>query len=282
MQVREMATGTGVLDLLMDQAAALFLHQSQTKDQLTFSREATVRAPFGAPGNLPFTDSRAPWTQWIDRAIYDRERCVPTGQEAPQPHTMCVPPGTTVYDMLDGDPASTGVCLPHAVTAASGGGRQAALARHRGDVDELKRVKAVFARLQRTGATHLAAWTASKPVTRAAEGVADLPAGAAAVAPSSVVEPAAGAAAVVPPSRVAEPAAGGAAVAPSSVAEHPPHSAAAAVAPSRVAEQPPADAAATASSAAEQPRPRSGGAPKKKGKARKRVAHVTVDTNVMD
>ena len=254
-----------VADLLMDEAVAVFLHQSQATDHDAFCREAVERAPFGASGDskLPFADSRAAWHQWMERATPGRGE-VPG--EAPQSHTMCVLPGTTVFDIIDGDPASTGVCLPHAVTAASGGGRKAALARHRGDGEELKRIEAVYSRLHRTGATHLAAWAASKST----------------LAPSSVAKQ--------PPHNAA------AAAVPSSVAEQAPHAAAAA-APSSVAKQPPANAAAAASSAAElppprlggapssaaePPPPRSGGAPKKKGKARKRVTHVTVDTNVMD
>ena len=241
-----------MLEVLIDQALAVYLHQSQAQDYDTFCREAAVRAPFGADGGLPFTDARAAWKPWIERIFDERSELAGRVEEAPKPHTICVLPGTTVHDILDGDPANTGVCLPHAVTAASGGGRQAALARHRGDGEEQKRIEAVYARLQRSGATHLAAcqWSASKPPTRAAEGAAEPPAAAA--------------------------------VAPRRVAEVPPHNAAAAAA-SSVAEQPPHDAAAAAaSSVAEQPPPRSGGGSKKKGKARKRVAHVTVDTNVMD
>ena len=230
----------------------MFLHQSQTQDHATFCREVAARAPVitcGVTGGceLPFAEDRADWTVWMTRTFGRHSELI--GVETPQPQTMCVLPGTTALDIFKGDPARTGVCLPHAVTAASGGGRQAALARHRGDGEELKRIEAVYSRLHRTGATHLAAWTASKPTTRAAEGVAEQPAGVAAVAPSSVAEPADGVAAV---------------------------------APSSVAVQLPADAAAAANSAPQQPPPRSGGAPKKKGKARKRVTHVTIDTNVMD
>ena len=208
-QGREASSGAAFLDLLMDQSAAVFLHQSQTEDQLTFSREIGTRSPFAAPGELPCTDPRAAWTQWIDRAVSDRDREQGelAGPEAPQPHTMCVLPGTTVRHLLNGDPSSTGVCLPHAVTAASGGGRQAALARHRGNGEEQTRIKAVFARLQRSGATHLAACTASKPATRAAK---------------TVVEDAAGAAAVAPSSGAEQPPAGTAATATNTVAEPPP------------------------------------------------------------
>ena len=270
--------GGALPDSLIDKAVAVFLHQAQTTDHVAFCDEAVVRARFGAAGEheLAFAGASGPWRQWMER-VSDGQREV-AGADAPQPHTMCVLPGTSALDMLKDDPTSTGVCLPHAVTAASGGGRRAALERHRGNRRQQKRVEAVYSRLQRSGATHLAAWAASKP-TRAAEAAATPPAGAAAVAQSSVAEPPAGAAVMVP-SSVAKQPSGTAAAAPSSVAKQPAGTAAAA--PSSVAKQPAGTAAAAPSRVAEQPAPRSGGSAKKKGKARKRVAHVTVDTNVMD
>lgn len=189
------------MDTLIDQAAAVFLHQTRAKDRFAVCHEALARAPLGA-ARMAYADERATgWKQWDARVFSGRSEL--EGARTVQPNTLCVPPGLTVMDVLEGEPAKTGVYLPAVVTAAAPGARDGALAlaRRNGDGEQQKRIHAVFARLQRCGATQLAACAAPK----AAEPPAGAGAGAAAPSGGAGQPPARAAGAAVPGSGAGQP-----------------------------------------------------------------------------